>query len=151
MTQEIIEFLKSWDWSLITISIGILVFVGSLILVFTRIKKHKPGLLKPEQITKLGSENDTIYDWDIIQHIFSNCLVFAGGFYMISNVIVFVILREWYTDPILLAAIAAIFGFYLLRTFDKFYRKTIKWTYFLMWRGAIKTTWVAYLLEFHFW
>ena len=45
---------------------------------------------------------------------------------MISNVVIFVALREWYTDPLGLAAIAAIFGFYLLQTFDKFYRKMMK-------------------------
>ncbi len=45
---------------------------------------------------------------------------------MISNVIVYVVLGEWYTNPLGLAAIAAIFGFYLLQTFDKFYRKMMK-------------------------
>lgn len=126
MTEEIIEFLKTWDWPLITLLIGFIVFVGSLILIIIRIKKHKPSLLRPEKIMKSESERQTIYDWPTIRNIFLNCLLFAGGFYMISNVIVFVILREWYTDPLFLAAIAAIFGFYLLETFDKFYRKLMK-------------------------
>ncbi|MCH7561702.1 MAG: hypothetical protein IIC67_10135 [Thaumarchaeota archaeon] len=126
MTQEIIEFLKTLDWFLITLFIGIIVFVGSLALVMFRIKKYKPSFLRSEKIIKSESEEDTIYNWDIIRSIFTNCLLFAGGFYMISNVVVFVVLREWYIDPIFLTAIAAIFGFHLLQTFDKFYKKMTK-------------------------
>lgn len=126
MTQEIIEFLKTWDWSFITLLIGFIVFVGSLTFVIFRIKKHKPSFLRSEKIIKSESEEDTTYDWDTIKSIFSNCLLFAGGFYMISNVVVFVVFREWYTDPLFVAAIAAVFAINIFQTFDKFYRKMMK-------------------------
>jgi len=121
--EELVTSLKTLDWFFITIFIGIVIFFASFIFIMYKIKKNKPSILKPEKIT---ISEETTYDWEIIKSIFSNCLIFAGGFYIISNVIVFIVLHEWYTDPIVLAATAVIFAFYHLQTFDKFYSRLMK-------------------------
>ena len=114
------------DWLLITTVFGGIAFITSSIFVFYRVHKKKPSLLKPAQIITTESDEQTTYNWNLILTIIATSIAFSAGVFILSNVVVFVAIGEWYIDSRAVGILAVVFGIHMFKEFDKFVTKLLK-------------------------
>jgi hypothetical protein len=106
------------DWLFISTLLSITIFITTCTIIFYRIRRFKPELLK-------GTDVDcaTTYNWNLVLHVVSNCIALAGGMFVIMNVILFILFSIWYIDARSVIVLVVAFAILLLKSFDRFYTK----------------------------
>ena len=106
------------DWLLVSTLFSMAIFMVTCAIIFYRIKRFRPELLK-------GTEVDcmTTYNWNLVLNVVSNCIAFAGGTFVIINVVFFVLFGIWFIDARSIMVLVVAFAILLLRSFDRFYTK----------------------------
>lgn len=114
------------DWLFITTSISVIAIIISCVLVFYRVSKKKPTLLKPAQMKTSDIDDPTTYNWNLILTIIGSCVAFGTGIFILANVAVFIAFGIWYIDSRAVGVLAVVFGIYMFKEFDKFVTKLTK-------------------------
>jgi hypothetical protein len=63
---------------------------------------------------------DTTYNWNLIIAIIVRCSSFAGGIFLVSNVVIFLITGSWYVDSRSIGILTMAFVILLFQSFDRF-------------------------------
>jgi hypothetical protein len=110
------------DWFFVSMIASVISFVISLCFTFRTVMKAKPHLL--HRITHYDS--DTTYNWNLIIAIVGKCTSFAGGIFLVFNVLVFLVTGHWQIEPKSIGVLAISFLLLLLQSFDRFVTKLIR-------------------------
>lgn len=112
------------DWFAVSLAVSMAVFFASISLILARVARKKPYLIRHARSS--GSDADTTYNWNTILGIIGNCAALAGGVFIISNALIFIITGQWQIDPRSLALLVVAFAVLLLQSFDRFVTKLLK-------------------------
>lgn len=112
------------DAFVVSIAVSLAVFFASVSAILAKVARSRPYLIR---YTRSSAENsDTTYNWNTILGIIGNCTGLAGGVFIISNALIFLITGEWRIDPRSLALLVVAFAVLLLQSFDRFVTRLLK-------------------------
>ena len=107
----------------VLIAIGVLTFIVANLYVFLRIRKENPSSLRPLRLRTERHEkedNGSTFNWNLIRRIILECLKFATGTFILSNLLAYLLFGVWYVDAKSVGLIAIVFTITLFQDFDKF-------------------------------
>ena len=112
------------DWFAVSVMISVVVFFASISLILAKVVRTKPYLIRHARSS--GVDTDTTYNWNMILGIVGHCTGLAGGFFVISNALVFLATGQWQIDPRSLGLLVVAFAVLLLQSFDRFVTRLLK-------------------------
>lgn len=108
----------------VSIAVSVAVFFASVSVILVKVARSRPSLIR--HVRSSTSDSDTTYNWNAILGIVGNCTGLAGGVFIISNALIFLVTGQWQIDPRSLALSVVAFAVLLLQSFDRFVTRLLK-------------------------